>query len=112
MAFIKLLGLTMKKLLITLFLLFSININAELKLPKMALRDNRDTKVTFESQIHVPAKAKIAGRTIIISSPEISKPVAVRYAWKMAPLVNLVGDKGLPASPFKTDNFKLPEKNP
>ncbi len=52
------------------------------------------------------AKAEIVEDKIIISSPEISEPVAVRYAWASNPDCNLVNSAGLPASPFRTDNFK------
>ena len=51
----------------------------------------------------VPAKARIAGETIEVSSPEVAAPVAVRYGWENVPEVNLFNKEGLPASPFRTD---------
>ena len=51
----------------------------------------------------VPAKARIAGETIEVSSPEVAAPVAVRYGWENVPEVNLFNKDGLPASPFRTD---------
>ena len=42
-----------------------------------------------------------------------SKPVAVRYGWADFPVVNLWNKEGLPASPFRTDDFpmiKAPKK--
>lgn len=65
-----------------------------------------------EDKKFVEAKAKIEGNSVIVSSPKVSNPIAVRYAWSLAPLVNLTGKNGLPASPFRTDDFELPEKNP
>ena len=55
------------------------------------------------------ADAEISGNTVIVSSPEIPSPVAVRYAWAMNPSQrNLLYNKeGLPASPFRTDNWPL-----
>lgn len=55
------------------------------------------------------ADAKIAGNTIVLSSPKVSKPIAVRYAWAMNPSQrNLLYNKeGLPASPFRTDDWPL-----
>lgn len=53
----------------------------------------------------VPAVAKIAGSTVVISSPEVKQPVAVRYAWANNPRCNLYNGAGLPASPFRTDNW-------
>ena len=49
------------------------------------------------------AKARIAGNQVIVSSPEVKAPVAVRYAWANNPDCNLYNGVGLPASPFRTD---------
>ncbi len=51
----------------------------------------------------VPATAKIDGDTIVVSSPSVAKPVAVRYGWANTPDVNLFNKEGLPAPPFRTD---------
>lgn len=51
----------------------------------------------------VPAKATIDGNTVLVYSPDISTPVAVRYGWENVPSVNLFNIAGLPASPFRTD---------
>ena len=48
---------------------------------------------------------KIVGSTIIVSSPSVQKPVAVRYAWANNPVANLYNKEGLPASPFRTDDW-------
>ncbi|ARS39274.1 9-O-acetylesterase [Sphingobacteriaceae bacterium GW460-11-11-14-LB5] len=52
------------------------------------------------------AKASILGNQIIVSSPQVANPVAVRYAWGNNPLCNLVSNDGLPASPFRTDTWQ------
>jgi sialate O-acetylesterase len=44
---------------------------------------------------------------VIVSSPNIPNPVAVRYGWADYPEVNLWNKNGLPASPFRTDDFPL-----
>jgi sialate O-acetylesterase len=49
------------------------------------------------------ADAKIAGRTVIVSSPQVAQPKAVRYGWADNPAVNLSNRAALPASPFRTD---------
>lgn len=49
------------------------------------------------------ASAKIEGSTVVVSSPEVSFPVAVRYAWANNPVCNLYNAANLPASPFRTD---------
>ncbi|MFZ4774929.1 MAG: sialate O-acetylesterase [Terrimicrobiaceae bacterium] len=51
------------------------------------------------------ADAKIDGETIIVSSPKVLAPVAVRYGWADNPPCNLYNKARLPASPFRTDNF-------
>jgi hypothetical protein len=56
----------------------------------------------------VPASAKIAGDTVVVSSPEVKAPVAVRYAWAANPECTLFNGAGLPASPFRTDAFDVP----
>ncbi len=53
-----------------------------------------------------PAEAKIDGDTLIVSSREVSAPVAVRYAWDNYPEgSNLFNGAGLPAAPFRTDRW-------
>ena len=51
------------------------------------------------------ADAKIDGDSVIVSSDKVSKPVAVRYAWANNPECNLYNKDGLPASPFRTDDW-------
>ncbi|EDM25544.1 sialic acid-specific 9-O-acetylesterase [Lentisphaera araneosa HTCC2155] len=55
------------------------------------------------------ADAEIQGDKIVLSSAKVAKPVAVRYAWAMNPSErNLLYNKeGLPASPFRTDQWDL-----
>ncbi len=51
------------------------------------------------------ANAKIDGDTIIVSSPNVPQPVAVRYAWQANPEATLYNGAGLPAVPFRTDDW-------
>lgn len=51
------------------------------------------------------AKARIDGNSIVVTAPEVSLPVAVRYAWANNPDCNLVNAAGLPATPFRTDEW-------
>ncbi len=51
------------------------------------------------------ANAKIVGNTVVLSSPDVPHPVAVRYAWADSPVCNLFNGKNLPAPPFRTDNW-------
>jgi len=50
------------------------------------------------------ADARIEKNTVVVSSPEVKAPVAVRYAFQINPDgANLYNREGLPASPFRTD---------
>jgi sialate O-acetylesterase len=51
----------------------------------------------------VPAQAEIRGKIVVVTSPQVTRPVAVRYGWSNVPDVNLFNKDGLPASPFRTD---------
>ncbi len=53
------------------------------------------------------AEARIEVNQIVVSSPKVPKPVAVRFGWADYPVVNLFNREGLPASPFRTDNFRM-----
>ncbi|MCS7303589.1 MAG: sialate O-acetylesterase [Thermoguttaceae bacterium] len=55
----------------------------------------------------VPADAIIDGSTVVVSSPQIAKPVAVRFGWVDTAEPNLFNKAGLPASPFRTDTFPM-----
>lgn len=53
------------------------------------------------------AKAVISGDTVIVYSDDVNEPVAVRYGWADdAGDANLYNKEGLPASPFRTDNWQ------
>jgi len=49
------------------------------------------------------ADANIQGDTVVVSSPQVSEPTAVRYGWADFSTGNLYNESGLPASPFRTD---------
>jgi sialate O-acetylesterase len=51
------------------------------------------------------ADAVIEGKDVLVSSPEVKRPTAARYAWADNPACNLYNRAGLPASPFRTDDL-------
>lgn len=51
------------------------------------------------------ANARIDGNTVVVWSDAVKNPVAVRYAWANNPECNLYNKEGLPASPFRTDDW-------
>jgi sialate O-acetylesterase len=65
--------------------------------------------VCGDDKVFHPAKAEIKGDTVVLSSEMVSKPVAVRYGWVnfAKPTLNFFNKEGLPATPFRTDDFPL-----
>ena len=61
--------------------------------------------IAGENKKFVQADAKIDGDSVIVSSPDVAQPAAVRYGWADNPPVNLFNGEGLPASPFRTDQW-------
>ena len=64
-------------------------------------------QIAGEDQKFVPATAEIDGETLVVSSPDVPKPVAVRFGWDDIAEPNLFNKAGLPASPFRTDTFPM-----
>jgi sialate O-acetylesterase len=64
-----------------------------------------------EDRHWVWAEAKIDGNSVLVWSDKIPKPVAIRYGWADNPTCNLYNGAGLPASPFRTDDFPAVTKN-
>lgn len=57
------------------------------------------------------AGAKIEGNAVIVSSPDVPDPVAARYAWQSFPKATLYNGAGLPAVPFRTDDWPVTTQN-
>jgi len=53
------------------------------------------------------ATAEIDGDTIVVSSPDVKKPIAVRFAFENIAQPNLTNESGLPASCFRTDDWDI-----
>jgi len=51
------------------------------------------------------AEAEIEGDNVIVWNDAVREPVGVRYAWATYPFCNLYNKAGLPASPFRTDDW-------
>lgn len=61
--------------------------------------------IAGEDKKFVWANAVIDGNTVVVSSPEVSEPKAVRYGWANNPPCTLYNQEGLPAVPFRTDDW-------
>ena len=74
----------------------------------LATRDGKALShftIAGDDRKFVEATALIEGDTIVVSSPAVEKPVAVRFAFGSADIPNLMDMAGLPASSFRTDNW-------
>ena len=61
--------------------------------------------IAGEDKQFVEAKAEIDGETVVVHAAAVAKPVAVRFGWHQQAEPNLANKEGLPASPFRTDNW-------
>jgi len=61
--------------------------------------------IAGKDQHLVWANARIEGDRVVVWSDEVTHPVAVRYAWADNPECNLYNGAGLPAAPFRTDDW-------
>lgn len=61
--------------------------------------------VAGADRVFHPAEARIDGETVLLRAAEVPEPVAVRFAWDQVATPNLVNGAGLPAGPFRTDNW-------
>lgn len=73
-------------------------------------RDREDLlefTIAGEDRVFHSAVAKITKGNVIVSSPKVGSPVAVRFAWNERANPNLVNAAGLPARSFRTDNWPV-----
>jgi sialate O-acetylesterase len=68
----------------------------------------REFHVAGEDRVFKPAEAVIAGTDVVVRSADVPRPLAVRYAFVQAPQVNLTNEWGLPAAPFRSDDWLVP----
>jgi sialate O-acetylesterase len=74
----------------------------------LSIKDSKILKgftIAGDDKVFHWAKAIIEGDKVIVNSPDVKNPKAIRYAWSSNPECNLVNSAGLPASPFRTDDW-------
>jgi sialate O-acetylesterase len=64
-------------------------------------------EIAGQDQRFFPAEAKIVGTEVVLSSSRVPQPAAARYAWENDPKCNLYNKVGLPAPPFRTDDWTV-----
>ncbi|HVS37301.1 MAG TPA: C39 family peptidase [Gemmataceae bacterium] len=70
----------------------------------------RGFTVAGDDRRFVKADAVVRGDAVVVSSQRVPHPVAVRYGWADYPTGDLADSAGLPAAPFRSDDFPLPAK--
>lgn len=61
--------------------------------------------VAGADRVFHPADVRIEGESLRVSTTAVKSPVAVRYAFSNDPACNLINAAGLPAAPFRTDDW-------
>jgi sialate O-acetylesterase len=64
-------------------------------------------EIAGDDKVFHKAKALIEGETVVVTSDEVKNPAAVRYAFYNTDEPNLFNKEGLPASSFRTDDWKI-----
>jgi sialate O-acetylesterase len=64
-------------------------------------------RIAGKDKVFVEAEAEIDGNTIIVGANTVKAPVAVRFGWNNTAEPNLFNTEGLPASCFRTDDWKI-----
>ena len=67
----------------------------------------RHVTIAGSDRVFHPAEACIEGEVLVVSSPAVQAPAAVRFGWGAADMTNLWNAAGLPASSFRTDDWEL-----
>ena len=67
--------------------------------------DLKEFTIAGDDHVFHPAKAEIRGNKVNVWCDDVPKPFAVRFGWKYVPSAELYNAAGLPASPFRTDNW-------
>lgn len=62
-------------------------------------------EIAGDDRTFYKAEAEVAGDTVVVWSPRVPSPKAVRFGWHQLAVPNLANKEGLPASPFRTDRW-------
>ncbi|MEX6686878.1 sialate O-acetylesterase [Danxiaibacter flavus] len=72
-------------------------------------KDKKITELTVagDDKVFYPAEAKIENGQLVVWSPSVKNPVAVRYGFSNTAMGNLFSKDGLPVCPFRTDSWDV-----
>jgi sialate O-acetylesterase len=63
--------------------------------------------IAGEDKNFIPADAKVEGSSVVVWSKQVTKPVAVRFGFRNAALLNLYNKEGVPVNLFRTDDWPV-----
>jgi sialate O-acetylesterase len=66
-----------------------------------------DFFIAGADKVFVPATIKIEKDKLVVSSPEVKNPVAVRFSFSNEAMSNIFSKEGLPVAPFRTDDWEV-----
>ena len=70
-------------------------------------QDLEGFEIAGKDKVFFPATGRINGKTVTVSNPQVTEPVAVRYGFRNWTVGTLFNCYGIPAGPFRTDDWKL-----
>ena len=84
---------------------FRVSFNASPSAVIAPLVDVPGFQLAGEDKVFKPAQAKLENGTVLVTSTEVTEPIAVRYGWTNSPTPGLFNNEGLPAVPFRSDSW-------
>ena len=70
-------------------------------------QDLEGFEIAGKDRVFYPAIGRVSGKTVVVSSPDVIEPVAVRYGFRNWTTGTLFNCFGIPAGPFRTDDWDL-----
>jgi sialate O-acetylesterase len=74
---------------------------------KLSKTGKNNFTIAGSDRVFYPATGKIQGNSLVVSSPKVKEPKAVRYAFTNTSVASLFNGEGLPASSFRTDSWDI-----
>jgi sialate O-acetylesterase len=74
---------------------------------KLITTDKNNFSIAGADRVFYPATVKIQGNSLLVSSPKVKQPKAVRYAFTNTSVASLSNGEGLPSPSFRTDNWDI-----
>ena len=70
-------------------------------------QDLKGFEIAGKDKVFFPATGRVNGKSVTVSNPNVTEPVAVRYGFRNWTVGTLFNSYGIPAGPFRTDDWDL-----